>query len=224
MWFQEESKRQMKTKQKRSKKKEKSILIFELYVQRKADGTLDASKVLGRTCFEHWLNTRGSKPKNPPEAFRKALTSHCAGVDGRKPFEPELERALLNELRQKKVWPCFIGTKSKVGLRGFQVKGYWERRKYSVPQETVDDQNADDFNRKRKPEFSDKSDIESLTKKSFCEERSQEENDEWILMEPLFSENHFKEEGGSLLDLPFTGSFITETEVDPLSAFMKGFP
>lgn len=108
-------------------KKEKSLLIFESFLSYDDVGNVDVSPLFTKKCFNYWLSSRANKPKNPPEAFRKALTSHCAGVDGRKPFAPEVERALLVQLRMKRVWECFRDTKSRVGLRGLQIKGFWER-------------------------------------------------------------------------------------------------
>lgn len=111
-------------------KKEKSLVVFESFVLSDENGVVNVKELFSKECFNYWLETRSNIPKNPPEAFRKALTSHCAGVDGRKPFSPLIEEALLVELRKKRVWKCFEGTKAKVGLRGLQVKGYWERDFY----------------------------------------------------------------------------------------------
>ena len=43
-----------------------------------------------------------------------------------KPFEPEIEAALLLILRSTQVWPCFVKSKRKIGRLGTRVQGYWE--------------------------------------------------------------------------------------------------
>ena len=45
------------------------------------------------------------------------------------PFEPDVEAALLQLLRRQAVWPCFDGTKKRIGRRGFNTLGYWEAKK-----------------------------------------------------------------------------------------------
>ena len=45
-----------------------------------------------------------------------------------RPFEPEVEAALLAVLRKIRVWPCFIDSKRKIGMLGTRVRGYWESK------------------------------------------------------------------------------------------------
>lgn len=47
---------------------------------------------------------------------------------GLKPFEPEIEEAVLKILRRKQVWDCFKESPVKIGSRGFQTKGFWESK------------------------------------------------------------------------------------------------
>lgn len=44
------------------------------------------------------------------------------------PFQPDEEAQLVQLLREKRVWPCFVGTKHRIGERGCQIIGYWQRK------------------------------------------------------------------------------------------------
>jgi hypothetical protein len=74
---------------------------------------LDAIKVLSEECFYEW--TAAHSAENPnfnyEKAFQRALTAHVTGKDGRKPFYPVEEQAILKVLRQKRAWyvSCLIG-------------------------------------------------------------------------------------------------------------------
>lgn len=103
-----------------------SFVVFQKFVKYHDDGSVDVSQVFSKECYLYWLSTRTVPPKRPEESFRKAITSHCRGVDGRKPFPREIEAALLKEMRKKQVWPCFRGTPFNIGKRGYQVRGFWE--------------------------------------------------------------------------------------------------
>lgn len=137
------------------------FVSFEVSEDKKTE-IVCVDRVLSEECYKHWLVTRKERPKNPQESFRKALTSHCRGIDGRKPFPVEVERALLHELRKKRVWPCFENSDCNIGKRGLQLQGYWETIKYSgAPPVTK----GTSRKRKRRPtSFSDSQlfDFESL--------------------------------------------------------------
>ena len=45
-----------------------------------------------------------------------------------RPFEPNVEAALLTMLRNIKVWPCFMKSNRKIGRLGTRVRGYWESK------------------------------------------------------------------------------------------------
>jgi hypothetical protein len=54
--------------------------------------------------------------------------SHCplTKSDGRRPFTPEEEAAILRVVRQRKVWPAFEGVDFTIGLKGFRAFGFHE--------------------------------------------------------------------------------------------------
>mmetsp|Transcript_19806 Transcript_19806/g.25314 ORF Transcript_19806/g.25314 Transcript_19806/m.25314 type:complete len:556 (-) Transcript_19806:449-2116(-) len=122
-----------------------SYSIFLKYEKSSADRISDAKRVLSKDCFDSWLASRYTMPRKPAESFRRALISHVAGCDGRKPFPKDVESSLLCELRKKKVWPCFKDTDQNIGIRGFQKLGYHEKQtraliNYENSYETKDDE------------------------------------------------------------------------------------
>ena len=55
-----------------------SITVFLRFVHRDGDENINASRVLSRECFEEWFSSKGEKvPRDPEEAFRKALIGNC---------------------------------------------------------------------------------------------------------------------------------------------------
>lgn len=105
-----------------------SFRIFSSFIKWKANGECDAREILSRDCYVAWLQSRRFEPKNPHEAFRRAVTAHIRGNDGRRPFGEEAERSLLKELRKKKQWKAFEGTDLLVGIKGFSSLGHHEKR------------------------------------------------------------------------------------------------
>lgn len=105
-----------------------SIDVFVKYIMLDYTGQIDASGVFSKQCFKHWMLTRKTVPKDPAHAFRKVLTGHVRGDKGLQPFQPLVEAAVLKVLREKKIWNCFEGTGLRIGLRGYQTKGYWEKQ------------------------------------------------------------------------------------------------
>jgi len=59
---------------------------------------------------------------------RRSLT----GSDGRQPFTPEEEAAILTVLRIKRVWPAFAGSGLSIGCKGFRSCGYHEKARTPV--------------------------------------------------------------------------------------------
>lgn len=108
---------------------ESSHDVFMKYVEYGNDGTVNCSELTGKACYNYWLITRLKKPQNPSESFRRALTAHCRGDDGRQPFPQEVEIALIKHLKVKSTWKCFEGTDVKIGVRGYKAKGYHEKQK-----------------------------------------------------------------------------------------------
>ena len=125
------------------------FLKFVRYFE-KEDGTVrtDASGLLSKECYREWLTSRKSGmyfglswtsivfikclvPRMPGEAFRRALTAHCRGIDQRRPFPEDIEASLLIELRKKRRWPCFDDNPDVpglIGIQGFLSKGFHESR------------------------------------------------------------------------------------------------
>lgn len=89
---------------------------------------VNADKMLSKACFQAWLNLKSVRPKHPEEAFRKTITAHAQGTQGMQPFPPEVERSVLEIIRQPKIWPCFKNTCHRIGERGFTKEGFWEQQ------------------------------------------------------------------------------------------------
>ena len=94
-----------------SHKPETSIKIFRRFLNatthlNAADeaGGYDASVVIGRECYDDWLSNRAATPRDPERMFQRSLSSHVTSVDGRQPFSPKEEEAILKVLRKKQVW------------------------------------------------------------------------------------------------------------------------
>jgi len=101
-----------------------SIKVFKrhLVIAVRADGTIHVSAdgILSRACYEDWLSTRSRLPSEPEKTFQRILTSTVSGTDGRQPFAPEEENAVLKQLRIKRVWPAFEDTGLTIGIKGFR--------------------------------------------------------------------------------------------------------
>mmetsp|Transcript_11012 Transcript_11012/g.12723 ORF Transcript_11012/g.12723 Transcript_11012/m.12723 type:complete len:98 (+) Transcript_11012:316-609(+) len=80
-----------------------SYQVFCSFIERDEDtGKVDVSKVFSTACYDYWVKTRKTEPKKPHESFRRCLTAHTRGSDGRKPFDEDAEAKILEVLRQKK--------------------------------------------------------------------------------------------------------------------------
>jgi len=113
-----------------------SYEIFMKFVQYdEYTGKADAKGIFSKRCFNAWLATRSQAPKRAGESFRRALVSQLTASDGRKPFPPPVEESVLVNLRAKRVWACFKGTSTTIGIQGFTKHGFHEkqRRKSSIP-------------------------------------------------------------------------------------------
>ena len=131
------------------KQQETSIKIFRRFVTTSrvnADTVVvDASAVVSRECYEAWLRNKTASVAEPDKAFQRCISSHVTAVDGRQPFYPNEEEAILKVLRKKQIWyssshlqwtrnsdsrlsrPAFENTASTVGCKGFRAQGFHER-------------------------------------------------------------------------------------------------
>lgn len=126
----------MVTSGNQSRQELSSYKVFQKFIfyERDVNGEQKcaAGKILSKECYDLWLQSRRKPPKKPMEAFRRALTAHCRGVDGRRPFPEDVEISLLKELRKKKRWECFKDCDESVGLigvQGFPSKGFHEKKR-----------------------------------------------------------------------------------------------
>jgi len=78
------------------------------------------------------FRTRKDVPTDPAKRFQRTLTAHLTACDGRAPFEPEEEAAILSVLRQKRKWPAFEGTALTIGSKGFRSAGFHEKRAFTA--------------------------------------------------------------------------------------------
>jgi hypothetical protein len=88
---------------------------------------LDASAVVSGKCFEAWKQKTKPSSDDHEKGFQRALTAHLTRSDGRRPFSPQEEAAVLQVVRQKKVWPAFQGTGFQIDRKGFRSTGFHER-------------------------------------------------------------------------------------------------
>eukprot|EP00515_Schizochytrium_aggregatum_P005781 CAMPEP_0202051236 /NCGR_PEP_ID=MMETSP0963-20130614/4504_1 /ASSEMBLY_ACC=CAM_ASM_000494 /TAXON_ID=4773 /ORGANISM="Schizochytrium aggregatum, Strain ATCC28209" /LENGTH=254 /DNA_ID=CAMNT_0048616391 /DNA_START=66 /DNA_END=830 /DNA_ORIENTATION=- len=112
-----------------------TLPIIMRYMEWREDlNRYDATNAFSKECYTEWLQSRKAKVKNGPDSFRRAIMSHITGQDGRKPFAPKVEEAILRIVRKNEIWDCFQGTvdaagrRVQVGLYGFRGSGYWETR------------------------------------------------------------------------------------------------
>lgn len=110
-----------------------SLRVFRKFIKRVAlpngEGeTLDASGIISKECFDHWVSTRKRAMNSMEKAFQRSLSAHLTASDGRSPFTPSEEFAILKVIRKKQRWPCFPETDTKYGAMGFRTKGFHERQ------------------------------------------------------------------------------------------------
>lgn len=109
-------------------RKKRNIISWEVFMSF-VDEDQNASRILSSDCFNTWVNTRQTYPKQPEESFRRVLIGHICGIDRRRPFNEKVEASLLKIIRQKKVWECFRGTEVCIGIRGFRKQGFHEGKR-----------------------------------------------------------------------------------------------
>jgi hypothetical protein len=116
-----------------------SNLLVKFAVQR-ADGSWDLSGLLTRPCYEAWVATRRTLPQQLEVAFKDAVLTLIRERDCRTTLPPDMQSALLVELRKRRVWPCFEGYSDAsgrpitIGATGFRGKGQYEKQGSASPQ------------------------------------------------------------------------------------------
>ena len=104
-----------------------SLQILRAFLHVLPDGTVDASQIHSPQCYAAWLASRGTQPcEAEARKFQRSLSNHLGGVDGRSPFDPEEEQAIMLVLRRKQCWPCFPPS-YKIGSMGYRSKGFHEK-------------------------------------------------------------------------------------------------
>ena len=98
---------------------------------------MDGERVISKACFDEWQRTRSGAVKKPELTFQRVLTCFVTATDGRHPFTPDEEMAILKAIRMKRVWfvahdagaisqrdrPAFEGTAFTIGRKGFRALG-----------------------------------------------------------------------------------------------------
>ncbi|KAH9254012.1 hypothetical protein BASA81_007887 [Batrachochytrium salamandrivorans] len=109
---------------KMSSKNSRSLKVFRPFIKRLADDTLDVSGIISRDCYVQWMRARHShETDDEAHKFHRTLTNH----DGRCPFDPKEEAAVLGLLRMKKSWPCFPKHLEHLGRR-YRAMGHHEKQ------------------------------------------------------------------------------------------------
>jgi len=110
---------------------------FRKYIRRVPDpvdasrDVLDAAEIVSKACYDEWMSAREYDcADHAGKTFQRALTGHISASDGRLPFSPEEEAAILKVIRAKRIWPCFEGSNPplSIGAKGFRSKGFHERQ------------------------------------------------------------------------------------------------
>lgn len=107
---------------------QKTLISWEVFMSF-VDENHNATRVLSQECFNTWVATRQTYPKQPEESFRRVLIGHICGIDRRRPFPERVETSLLHMVRRKEVWECFKGTNVCIGIRGFRKQGFHENKR-----------------------------------------------------------------------------------------------
>jgi len=102
-----------------------SIKVFKRHLFHTELGSEGAGQaivdgVISHECYNDWLSTRSRAPAKPEKTFHRTLTCTVSGTDGRQPFTPEEEVAVLTQLRVKRVWPAFANASLPIGSKGFR--------------------------------------------------------------------------------------------------------
>jgi len=148
-----------------------SIRVFRQFISRGPDGKLEASRITSIDCYSAWLQTRKILAGSPERAFRRALSAHITGVDGRTPFNQDEEEAVLRVVRQRERWECFMNSPYKFGEMGFRTKGFHEKALCGEVAANPPKKRA-----KQLPQTRDPLTSKPLQSKGGCQQESSEEN------------------------------------------------
>jgi hypothetical protein len=91
--------------------------------------------ILSAECFHAWASMHGRKfhglKTTLAKTYQRAVSGHLTGSDGRNSFNQQEERAVLEEVRKKEVWPCFLDLSKaqQHGKHGYRALGFHERRR-----------------------------------------------------------------------------------------------
>jgi hypothetical protein len=110
-----------------------TVNLLLRFARQHADGSWDASGLLSRECFEAWVASKRGEPKKAELNFKEAVLGMLRGKSCSKTTLPvEMQEALLGEVRQKRVWPCFAGRVDEegnpvtIGATGFRGKAEFQ--------------------------------------------------------------------------------------------------
>lgn len=110
-----------------------TVNLLLRFARQHADGSWDASGLLSRECFEAWVASKRGEPKKVELNFKEAVLGMLRGKSCSKTTLPvEMQEALLGEVRQKRVWPCFAGRADEegnpvtIGATGFRGKAEFQ--------------------------------------------------------------------------------------------------
>jgi len=83
------------------------MTVFRAFLSVNAAREVDASRIHSKECFDEWVASRNDQTSSADKlrkTFQRTLTATLSGSDGRVPFAPEEEVAILQVLREKRVW------------------------------------------------------------------------------------------------------------------------
>jgi hypothetical protein len=112
-----------------------SLQIYRVFIRVDPETQRLVSALGSRECFDMWQEkctqqNKASSSRDAAKRYQRTVTGHLNAADGRSPFTPEEEAAVLEEVRQKRTWPCFLHLPpdQHLGSRGYRAQGFHERR------------------------------------------------------------------------------------------------
>lgn len=154
----------VKNSRRKDATKKTSLELFREFMKILPDGTVDASRIVSRECYDAWILSRRQRPTEPEKIFQRTLTSHLTAIDGRAPFRLEEEIGILHVLRAGTRWPCFADCPIRFGCSGFRAFGYHEQRR--LAQQRFHLEGKTPFSRSKRLRLSESSAEEALIESS----------------------------------------------------------